>query len=144
MATGPTGPVITESELEEMRYEGSRLVHDLGLADRHIDVLEKENKKLKEVIYDLKCECAVFEAERDQADEKVNDQDKKLLTLTQERDDLLEEVSGLKTKLQEWEDFEGWRQGRWVMVQDELKRLRAEVASLKKEKNEVSPAVSSS
>lgn len=141
MATGPTGPVNIQEEMDEMRFEGSRLVHDLKLADDHIDRLEKENKKLKEVIYDFRCECAVFKAERNMADEKVEEQDKTILTLTQQRDDLLEEVSELKKKLQEWDDFEGWRQGRWAMVQDELRRLRAEVASLKKEKNEDAPVV---
>lgn len=131
MATGPTG-TYTSEDIKEMEYEGSRLAFELNRADGHIEKLEKQIKEMKDHLFDVECESAVFKAERDQADEKVLEQDKQILTLTQERDDLLEQVKDLKGKLQEWEDFEGWRQGRWVMVQDELKRLREEVASLKK------------
>ena len=121
MATGPT---TLNKEMEEMMFEGCRLVNDLKLADDHIDVLEKESKKLKEVINDLNCESAVFKAERDQADERVMKLEEEL----KEKDLTIE---NLKKQLQEWEDFEGWRQGRWVLVQQELKKLREENASLK-------------
>ena len=120
MATGPTSLV----NVDEMMFEGCRLAHDLKLADDHIDVLEKENKKLKEVIMDLNGECAVFKAERNQADEKVLEQEKEMKLMT-------EQTQELKAKLQEWEDFEGWRQGRWVLVQEELKKLKSELSALK-------------
>ena len=174
MATGPTGPV-TQDEYDEMMDEGCRLARELKLADTHIDNMEFELTKYKDKVYDLECECAVFKAERDQADEMVLKQDSELETISkqrnfllkenegfitqvaslkqerdqataevlrqakdindlkQQRDDLLEEVNTLKENLQEWTDFEGWRQGRWVMVQNELKRLREEIASLKEE-----------
>lgn len=184
MATGPTGIVkLPQSEYDDLMFEGCRLAHELKLADNHIDHMEIERTKYKDKIYDLECECAVFKAERDQADEMVLKQDAELETISkqrnfllkenegfitqvanlkqerdeaatevlrqakdindlkQQRDDLVKEVETLKASLQEWEDFEGWRQGRWVLVQAELKRLREELASLK---NEPVPVVTDS
>jgi len=142
MATGPTGIVkLPQSEYDDLMFEGCRLAHELKLADNHIDHMEIERTKYKDKIYDLECECAVFKAERDQADEEVLRQANDINDLKQQRDDLVKEVETLKASLQEWEDFEGWRQGRWVLVQAELKRLREELASLK---NEPVPVVTDS
>ena len=147
MATGPTGPVKTmeelKQEMEDMNDEGCRLAHELQRADAYLEDKNIEIGKLKDKVFDLECECAVFKAERDQADEKVEELELRIVSLKSERDDLLDEVKKLRMDLQEWVDFEGWRQGRWVLVQQELKRLREENASLK-EKNEDEPVVSSS
>lgn len=143
MATGPTGPVkdvaFYEKEMEEMIFEGSKLAFELNRADGHIEKLEHEIKNLKDGIENLQGELGVALAERNQADEKVLEQDEEIkqlketiTTLNGEKADLLDAIKDKDSKLQEWVDFEGWRQGRWVLVQDELKRLREEVASLKK------------
>jgi septal ring factor EnvC (AmiA/AmiB activator) len=89
--------------LDEMKMEGSRLAHELHLADNHIDVLEKENKKLKEVIQSLKNELAVALAERDQADAKNN----------------------------EYKEFDAWRDQKFAYFQFELNKLRDENISLR-------------
>ena len=123
MATGP----VTQQEYDEMMDEGLSLYKELKRADAYIEILKEEK--------------IVLEAERDQADKKVLEQDKTIMDLTKQRDDLTDEVKELKESLQEWTDFEGWRQGRWVLVQEELKRLRAELASLK---NENAPVVADS
>ena len=124
-----TGPRTIQEHVEEMVEEGCRLVKELKLADKHIDGIEEENKKLKLELDDVEGDLAVALAERDQADAEVNKLEKEKLTLIQERDELLEEVQKLKQALQEWEDLEGWRQGRWVLLQEELKKLRKQVAS---------------
>lgn len=128
-----TGPRTLQETVDEMLDEGCRLVKELRKADAHVENLEDELKEHKELIEHLDGDLGVALAERDEADEKVMELEKTNTTLTQERDDLLKEVATLKSALQEWEDFEGWRQGRWVMVQDELKRLREELASLKQQ-----------
>ena len=138
-----TGPRTLQDTVDEMFDEGCRLVKELKLADAHIEKLEEQLKTVStntiaRKIDDLEGELSVALAERDQADAKVMEQEKQIEALKLSETELLEEVSQLKLRLQEWEDLEGWRQGRWVLLQDELKKLRAELASLR---NESAPVV---
>lgn len=68
-------------------------------------------------VYNLECELAVALAERNQADEKVNE--------------LEAWVEELRAKVREQADLEQWRQAHWEEMKAELQALREETKTLR-------------
>lgn len=67
----------------------------------------------------LENELAVALAERNQADQRVEELEQKVRAQS-------EWIEELRAKLREWEDCERWRQARWEELKSELHALRAE------------------
>lgn len=75
-------------------------------------------------VYTLECELAVALAERNQADEKVNELEAKVVEL----EGWVEE---LRAKVREQADLEQWRQAHWEEMKAERQALREETKTLR-------------
>ena len=78
----------------------------------------------QEAIQTLEEELAVALAERDQADQRVNELESKVTAQA-------EWIEELRAKVREWEDLERWRQAHWNELKQELHELQAENTRLR-------------